>query len=130
MSPIQYKKRLASEEGGCSLTAWASPPSKVPARRSSAPAGVGGPLADLTDLASLPSIVRSDAAACLPLIVVIGIRSSSKEVVRCVTMHTVRRIHQTCNDSVTSWHLSQQASPTHIRTLRWRHSKIKILVSV
>ena len=68
LAPIQYKKRLASEEGGCSLTAWASPPSKVPARRSSAPAGVGGPLADLTDLASLPSIVRSDVAARLPLI--------------------------------------------------------------
>ena len=68
LAPIQYKKRLASEEGGFSLTAWASPPSKVPARRSSAPAGVGGPLADLTDLASLPSIVRSDVAARLPLI--------------------------------------------------------------
>jgi hypothetical protein len=41
----------------------------------------------------MPSIVRSDAAARLPLIVVIGIQSSSKEVVRCVTVHTMRRIH-------------------------------------
>lgn len=81
LAPIQYKKRLASEEGGFSLTAWASPPSKVPARRSSAPVAV--------------------------------------------SRHWYTEFY-----FVTLRGTFDTGSPMHIRTPRWRHSMIKILVNV
>lgn len=77
--PIQ--ERQASEEGGCLLTVWTSPPSKVPARRSSAPVAV--------------------------------------------SRHWYTEFY-----FVTLRGTFDTGSPMHIRTPRWRHSMIKILVNV